>query len=331
VPPKRALELGLLVGLSVLARPDGLTLLPFALLRVALSAEKRWQRAALLGLGFLLLFIPYLAFNYQLSGDWWPNTLAAKQAEYAIERERPLWLRLAQVGGQPLIGAQILLLPGLLTAAWQGVKTKHWPALLPLAWAVTFLAAYSLRLPVIYQHGRYAMPVIPVVLAWGFSGVSQSVRLHARTMGPRLLSRAWALTIGVGWLAFWLVGADAYRTDVQIIETEMVATAHWIREHTPPTALIAAHDIGALGYWGQRDILDLAGLISPDVLPFIRDEPRLTTWLTASGAQYVVIFPDWYPHFPAPDTVDLVFQTTSPYSPQAGGTNMAVYRWLGLP
>jgi hypothetical protein len=107
----------------------------------------------------------------------------------------------------------------------------------------------------------------------------------------------------------------------------MVATARWVEQNTPPGARIAAHDIGALGYFGQRDLLDLAGLVSPDVIPFIRDEARLRQWLTDAGADYLVTFPDWYTDLPR--GAPLVFQTTAPFSPRAGGTNMAVYRWPG--
>jgi hypothetical protein len=127
------------------------------------------------------------------------------------------------------------------------------------------------------------------------------------------------------WLGFWLFGATLYRRDVRIIETEMVATAKWVAANTPQRAIIGAHDIGALGYFSQRPILDLAGLISPDVIPFIRDEARLAEWLMASGAQYLVTFPDWYLALPVGR--EKVFGTSAPYSPAAGGTNMAVYRW----
>jgi hypothetical protein len=35
--------------------------------------------------------------------------------------------------------------------------------------------------------------------------------------------------------------------DVAVIESEMVNTAKWVAESTEPDALVAAHDIGALG------------------------------------------------------------------------------------
>ena len=63
----------------------------------------------------------------------------------------------------------------------------------------------------------------------------------------------------------------------------------------PPDALVAAHDIGAIGYFARRPLLDLAGLVTPEVIPFIRDEPLLLAFILDREAAYVVTFPSWYP------------------------------------
>jgi hypothetical protein len=334
LPTTRPVLLGLLVGASMLLRPDGLTLLPFAVARVLPvlpffpslgSAQSKKSDWIWVVMGFLAIFVPYLGFNYWLSGAVWPNTFYAKQAEYAAQREFPLWENAWRVAQQPLIGAQALLLPGWLVLVWRAARERRWVLLLPLLWAGAYLAAYILRLPVTYQYGRYVMPVIPVLLTLGVGGLWGAVRLTSPQILPRVLSRVWVLATAALWLGFWVFGATLYRRDVRIIETEMVATAKWVAANIPPQAIIGAHDIGALGYFSQRPILDLAGLISPDVIPFIRDEARLAEWLTASGAQYLVTFPDWYLALPVGR--EKVFGTSAPYSPAAGGTNMAVYRW----
>ena len=59
--------------------------------------------------------------------------------------------------------------------------------------------------------------------------------------------------------------------------------------------MIAAHDIGALGYFDYHELIDLAGLVSPDVIPFIRDEPQLANYLDQRGADYLIAFPEFYP------------------------------------
>ncbi|HJW90394.1 MAG TPA: hypothetical protein VJ436_07110, partial [Anaerolineales bacterium] len=90
-------------------------------------------------------------------------------------------------------------------------------------------------------------------------------------------------------------------------------------------ARVAAHDIGALGYFGQRDLLDLAGLVSPEVIPIIRDEAGLADLLDSRSVAYLVVFPDWYPRLV--DRGTLVYSTRARFAPELGAQNMAVYRW----
>jgi hypothetical protein len=105
----------------------------------------------------------------------------------------------------------------------------------------------------------------------------------------------------------------------------MVDSAKWIAENIPAGATVAAHDIGALGYFDNHPLIDLAGLITPQVIPFIRDETRLTTYLNENGADYLVVFPWFYPKI-VPD-LEIVFVTNSPFTLALGEQNMAVYRW----
>jgi hypothetical protein len=146
-------------------------------------------------------------------------------------------------------------------------------------------------------------------------------RVKARSTRPlaRLLRRAYALTIMVVFALFVPIGAAAFATDVAIINGEMVAVAQWLDRNTPPDAVIAAHDIGAIGYFTRRPILDLAGLISPEVIPFIRDEAQLGRWMLAAGADYFVTFPRWYPQLAT--RWPPVFAGNSTFSPE----HMTVY------
>jgi hypothetical protein len=112
---------------------------------------------------------------------------------------------------------------------------------------------------------------------------------------------------------------------VALIETEMVVTAKWVAANLPPDALIAAHDIGALGFFDEHALIDLAGLISPDVIPFIRDEPQLTNYLNQQGADYLIAFPGFYPEMTG--GVEKVFETNSVVTLKYDEESMAVYLW----
>jgi hypothetical protein len=115
---------------------------------------------------------------------------------------------------------------------------------------------------------------------------------------------------------------------VGFIEGEMVQIASWLRDNTPPDALIAVHDIGAVGYFANRPLLDLAGLVTPEVIPFISDEERLLAFMQRRGASYVVFFPDWsaaYRRMSQDSRLQPVYSTGYSWTQEQGRENMNVY------
>jgi hypothetical protein len=270
--------------------------------------------------------LPYLLFNHSLSGSWWPNTFYAKQAEYAILTQNPLLQRLVALFGLPMIGAGILLLPGFFAGIWHAWKVKNWPVIAAGLWWAGYTGLYALRLPVTYQHGRYLIPGMPVYFVVAFLGIRAILKaISGHKMTHWYVSRAWTMVIAGVWLAFYGLGASSYAQDVAIIDSEMVTAAKWVAVNTPLQAKIAVHDIGAFGFFSRRDLVDLAGLISPDVIPFIRDEHKLGEYLDSQGVDYLVTFPKWYPQLILGG--DPVYHTQGTFSPAAGGENMWVYRW----
>ena len=332
--PARWLLWGALGGLAFLTRPEGI--IPLALSGLALVVARRkdfvgggWQgaaaRFALAAVGFLVLTVPYVVFNWRVSGALFPNTFYAKQAEYReMIAALPWHIRALRVAGVQFVGGAALLIQGILAAWVQVWRRRNWLAVLPLAWWLVAVLLYAFRLPVTYQHGRYQMPVIPILIVYGVPGMEWLVSRASAAL-ERVAVRALALAAAVVFLAFVAVGAQTYLNDVRIIDTEMVDVAHWLDVNTPQDATLAVHDIGAIGYFTERRLLDLAGLVSPEVVPFIRDEDNLFEYIRAQGASYLVTFPSWYPEMTARPEAHLAYQTDSPWTIRAGGDNMAVY------
>jgi hypothetical protein len=325
---RRFLAMGLLTGLSVWVRPDGLTLVGPVILTALIvepgSGGARGQAIIryLIGLGCLL--VPYLLFNLSLSGTPMPNTFYAKQAEYAAWQARPILGRLAELALQFLTGPAVILLPGALTWGVHSFQRRAWGSLASMIWFGGYLALYLARLP-FYQHGRYIMPAMPIFFLWGFLGLLRFRYSPVIDRRHWAIQSAWEFSLALVSLGFLILGARSYGGDVAIIETEMVATARWAAGNLPPDAVIAAHDIGALGYYDQHELIDLAGLISPEVVPIIRDEARLADFLTARHVAYLIAFPDFYPLL-SREAVP-VFVSGGAFSPAAGHENMTVYRW----
>jgi hypothetical protein len=124
-----------------------------------------------------------------------------------------------------------------------------------------------------------------------------------------------------------VIGAGQFAEDVSVIEGEMVTVARWLADNTGADEWIAAHDIGAIGYFAGRPILDLAGLISPEVGPLLRDEEGLAEYVLEGPAEYLVSAPGWpYQEITSRPDVNLLFSADFELTWALGMNSSAVYR-----
>jgi hypothetical protein len=157
-----------------------------------------------------------------------------------------------------------------------------------------------------WHHGRYTIPLIPLQMVAAATGAHWLVYKLAGEQGlvnkPGLRSALPLLLIlllllGGAWrLPAWATMLGNNTREVQDID---VAMGHWLAENTNPEALIAVDDIGAIAFISGRRIVDMNGLVSPEVWPAMRAQeglPRnqlLTRILSESGADYMAAFPLW--------------------------------------
>ena len=76
----------------------------------------------------------------------------------------------------------------------------------------------------------------------------------------------------------------------------MLVAARWLQANVDPADLLAVHDIGAVGYFAStperpRPILDLAGLVSPEVIALFRDPAGMSDLMRARGVRYLMLLP----------------------------------------
>ncbi len=324
---RRYLTLGLLTGLSIWVRPDGLTLAGPVLMTVLFvekTIKEKGRVTVLYFIGLGSLLVPYLLFNLWLSGTPMPNTFYAKQTEYAAWQSYTILYRLTVLLVQLFTGPGIILFPGVVGFAILAIRRRAWPMIAAVLWCGGYLLLYILRLPA-YQHGRYLMPAMPEFFLFGLVGYLEFQKSSLFGRRHWATKTAWQLSLVLLTLGFVFLGARSYGEDVGLIQTEMVATAKWVDAHLPPGSVVAAHDIGALGYFDNHELIDLAGLVSPQVIPFMRDESRLGKFLDERGANYLIAFPAFYPELTR--NLPIVFTTGGKFAPAIGEKNMSVYLW----
>jgi hypothetical protein len=213
------------------------------------------------------------------------------------------------------------------------LSTQHFLLrLLPLLWAIALILLYAARLPASYQHGRYVLPALPSLVLVGVIGTGFLLqKINQRkpsAMFRRVITRVWLIAIGIIYLLFaFITGVQVYRTDVAIIDGEMVAAAHWIRENVPPDELLAIHDIGAVGYFAPRPMIDVAGLITPELIPFVANPEAIWNYLQEQDARYLLAFPNQIPgRNPDDPRLCPIYTTNAAITQQVGEPNMTLYR-----
>jgi len=166
------------------------------------------------------------------------------------------------------------------------------------------------------------MPALPFLIllgCWGLANFPYKERL-------RLASAVYKILL-VGLVLFsWVYGARIYAWDVHFMNRIQVQAARWLAANTPSTALVATHDIGAIGYFSGRRILDTAGLITPEVVPLLHDQPRLLAYLQERRVNYVVQYTRWFPYISQALADKEVYRYHDEQVIAAGGDDFVIYK-----
>lgn len=300
----RGVIFGIATALTALARPEGVLLGGIAaLLMLIARPQGNILKVIIYGIGaaigFALMISPYLWLNWQLTESLLPNTANAKFEQHAILIEQLSYLtRYRNLALSISTGGQVMLIPGIIAYVWMKLRNddilKGLFFLLPIFWGLSHIALYAARLPASYQHGRYIIPTLPAFIFAGVIGTAWLMQ-HYRKVRPespfamlrRLTIQATAISSAVLTLAFIPLGLDAYANDVEVINSEMVASAEYIKENIPPDELMAIHDIGAVGYFASRDMIDIAGLVTPEIIPIVADGDALWDYMEEIGRAHV--------------------------------------------
>ncbi|HEX7077904.1 MAG TPA: hypothetical protein VF363_05750 [Candidatus Eisenbacteria bacterium] len=268
----RAAAAGLLaLALGVLARPEMALLFAIGIgwsLARARGDGRAGARAAAWGgaaLGVALLAGWGLTVH-AATGAWIPTAYTAKRVHEAITAE-------AAAQGIAYTLAVILITDALLlVAAFAGAaraarardeEERRGPAgalSLLVLWPLALLAFYLIAR--VQMISRYWVPAAPALCVAAWVGAEQALRPRART------------TLGVLYFAqqaavlLFLVAPqiDAFTRG---LGQGPVAIGRWLRANAADTALIATPDIGAIGFYGRRRVLDLGGLVTPAMAPIL--------------------------------------------------------------
>jgi hypothetical protein len=122
--------------------------------------------------------------------------------------------------------------------------------------------------------------------------------------------------------------AERYAWGVQNINAMQVHLGRWLDEHTPRSATLAVNDIGAIAFFSRRPVVDLMGLVTPEIVAYRREgEAGMIRYIGQRCPDYVVIFPTWFPRLAERrDLLVRVYAVRLERYSVSGGPEMVVYR-----
>jgi hypothetical protein len=358
-----------LFGLASNVRPEGYLLFLAALLDATLGLRREnglrlhWHglpwKAALL---YLVLIAPYPVFSLIHTGSLLPNTFHANSLYFRGGRSLEYLKLVFQFLPYDNLFLHLFLPVGviavLVQAFRQGTLGLAPGRFLIFLWPIGYLFASAIISPMKYHFQRYLIPVLPFFALLSLFGLEAALAgLARRRPGRTGRVRAAALTVMVAWgfllVVEWpgfvnrgmarVIGRPVRQwpsltaQSVDNINGMQVAVAEWLRRGTRPQDVIATNDIGAIGYLSKRKIIDVVGLVSPEILPYVKGlfinslrDQRVLEFLQKKRPEYLVIFPNWYPSLPEHrDLFYPVFAVELKDNIICGGDLMVVYkcRW----
>jgi hypothetical protein len=204
---------------------------------------------------------------------------------------RALWFGLTGGRPQPPLGVAVDVFRVQAWSAWVWVLFTGGGALTALAgrrgrgplvlWVLLSAAALT-AVAWDAQNYRYlvaAYPLLAVAATAGWFGGGRASGTGAGA-GPGAgtrASRSLVFRRAVGVLALLVVAAASvsagrglaaeliwsYRGAAERLAADQVQTGEWIRRNLEPETGVAAHDVGAIAFYGERPVVDLVGLTTP--------------------------------------------------------------------
>ncbi len=324
--PGRAVTLGLVLGLAVLARVDALLLVPalaWDAWRRRLKAWRAWGLAALVSLAVLS---PWIAANRAVLGRTAPESgeatrfLSAAYAVHDIPRltasgrhgSLPLWAHNLGRSGL-LLGTSPALHP--LSRAFErgsdalGIpparRTAGIVVLLVAALAVAAWLLGARRLLALWRQQGFLLVYAGLLVA------AYSFVVYGHIFFSRYYTPLFALSIACACLVFDALlqrlpgrrrrGAVATAVLALYVvflpymawnrlrsgDYRFINVVRWLESQTPAGARIGIFNSGAIGYFSDRHVVNLDGKVNHDALVALRHDD-LQSYLVRERIDYVV-------------------------------------------
>lgn len=311
---------GILLGLTYLSRTDIIIILPFILLLIIFLQRKNLKNAVLFALGFLAIIIPWYIFIHFNTGSlaqdsgavkmflnesinlplakrflsswafinkfWWP--FLHHELSYLYK----LFWGLLFIAGVSLILNNISIRKHRKWLTNNLTLTSDTPLLLKINIQVVVICIfYSILIAITYgflfssaREWYYGLSIVAISLTLFISINFLFLFIKNQTLSvfSILMIVLFSIFVFSGMVSDQNFHLGKYKN-----QKEMMVVSKWMKQNLPKTAIIGSWNSGIFGYFSERKVINLDGLINNDILKYLKSN-SLYNYMKKRKINYII-------------------------------------------
>jgi hypothetical protein len=294
---KRYVWTTIFLAFAILTRPEG-AIIALILITHYLVQIRGPILRPVIGM-FLLITLPWFLFSSVYFGSLIPATLGAKQYHGAMEISQGFGPGIITIlSGGYTTRVHYWIAASLAMIGLFSIPRRYNQWVIFIIWPVVHFGLFTI-LGVSRYFWYYASLIPGFLVAAGLGIDHLNFLIKPNSFLPQRITKiiAYTFTIGILISQFTHVLAVRQHPDqrVQIYQT----IGRWLQSNTEHNSSVGSLEVGIIGFYSKRTIVDLAGIIQPEIAQQLT--PNATYEVSAIWAtqtykpDYLILNPTWFP------------------------------------
>ncbi|MFI5201299.1 MAG: hypothetical protein ACHQNE_02815 [Candidatus Kapaibacterium sp.] len=271
------------LGLGILARPEflfvaGVLILDWAILAMRQGEDSQvraWAKVPIflfVSIASPAFLLPVITRDSLISH----SSVVQGAAVSIVPNLRYLWFAIKILASNNVI-IFVLLVAGI----WLLRRETKYYILFIIS--IGLPVAQAFVAPQFRQSGRYFFPVIPLFIILGVASWEKMGRMGRIGRIVLMLLILSGIIETVRWA---MISGESVRN----INDQHLAVVDWLRQNMQPSDTLAVDDVGAIGYFLDKPVIDLTGLMTPSIWAIHHDQDSVWRAARGMGANFFVIY-----------------------------------------
>ncbi|MDD3066566.1 MAG: hypothetical protein PHO48_01930 [Candidatus Gracilibacteria bacterium] len=295
---KLEILLGILLGLTILARPEGWFLAAF--LGIPLLVRKGKRVIFSVGIPAAIIFSPYYWWLWENTQQIFPSSAARILRAAQWSKKFGVFYFTPEIG--KILLTKLLPATPFFAFFWWQEKGKDWWKLFPIAAWLTFHAIFFTIIFPTTEGYRYILSTLPFFYLIAVMGVWKIEAAKWRNLALVLVL--------LGSFAISTQQLVERKHSVEICEAPHIdsvrrETGLWLKHNTSENDVIAMKEIDQSAYYSDRKMLSMDATLNAKAIPFVKSGKQLE-FIQQEKPNYLVVEEDMYVLYPAWEKSNLI-------------------------